>query len=64
MLQFTPILLKDATRLYKYYKHCTFRLCEYSAGVKLMWRHLYHYEYAEAWLPHRLPQGRKWRLYL
>ena len=48
MLQFTPILLKDATRLYKYYKHCTFRLCEYSAGVKLMWRHLYHYEYAEA----------------
>ena len=30
MLQFTPILLKDATRLYKYYKHCTFRLCEYS----------------------------------
>lgn len=48
MLDFTPILLKDATRLYKYYKHCTYRLCEYSAGVKLMWRHLYHYEYAEA----------------
>ena len=48
MLQFTPILLKDATRLYKYYKHCTYHLCEYSAGVKLMWRHLYHYEYAEA----------------
>lgn len=47
MLDFTPILLKDATRLYKYYKHCTYRLCEYSAGVKLMWRHLYHYEYAE-----------------
>lgn len=47
MLAFTPILLTDATRLYKYYKHCTYRLCEYTAGVKLMWRHLYHYEYAE-----------------
>lgn len=47
MLEFTPILLKDASRLYKYYKHCTYRLCEYSAGVKLMWRHYYHSEYAE-----------------
>ena len=48
MLEFSPIHLKDATRLYRYYKHCTYHLCEYSAGVKLMWRHLYHYEYAEA----------------
>ena len=48
MLEFTPVLLKDATRLYNYYKHCTYRLCEYSAGVKLMWRHQYHSQYAEA----------------
>ena len=48
MLDFTPIRMKDATRLYKYYQHCTYRLCEYSAGIKLMWRHLYHSEYAEA----------------
>ena len=47
MLDFAPILLKDAARLYKYYKHCTYRLCEYSAGVKLMWRHHYHSEYTE-----------------
>lgn len=47
MLDFTPILLKDAARLHKYYKHCTYRLCEYSVGVKLMWRHHYHSEYAE-----------------
>lgn len=48
MLEFTPILLKDAARLYKYYKHCFYRLCEYSAGVKLMWRHHYKSEYAES----------------
>ena len=48
MLEFTPILLKDAARLYKYYQHCTYRLCEYSAGVKLMWRHHYKSEYAES----------------
>ena len=48
MLEFSPILMKDASRLYKYYKHCTYRLCEYSVGVKLMWRHHYKSEYAES----------------
>ena len=48
MLEFAPILLKDAARLHKYYKHCTYRLCEYSVGVKLMWRHYYKSEYAES----------------
>ncbi len=48
MLDFSPILLKHAARLYKYYKHCSYRLCEYSAGVKLMWRHYYKSEYAES----------------
>ncbi len=48
MLEFSPILMKDAARLHKYYKHCTYRLCEYSVGVKLMWRHHYKSEYAES----------------
>lgn len=48
MLEFAPVRMKDAARLYKYYKHCSCRLCEYSAGVKLMWRHYYKSEYAES----------------
>lgn len=48
MLEFTPILMKDAARLYRYYQHCTYQLCEYSVGVKLMWRHHYKSEYAES----------------
>ena len=48
MLEFNPIRLKDAARLYKYYKHCSYRLCEYSTGVKLMWRHHYKSEYTES----------------
>ncbi|MBR3704331.1 MAG: GNAT family N-acetyltransferase [Oscillospiraceae bacterium] len=48
MLEFSPVLMKDAARLHKYYKHCTYRLCEYSVGVKLMWRHHYKSEYAES----------------
>lgn len=47
MLEFTPILLKHAARLHKYYKHCTYELCEYSVGVKLMWRNHYKTEFAE-----------------
>lgn len=47
MLQFTPIQLRHAARLSRYYQHCEYRLCEYSVGVKLMWRQLYHYEFAE-----------------
>lgn len=48
MLEFSPILMKDATHLYKYYQHATYRLCEYSIGVKLMWRNHYKSAYAES----------------
>jgi len=47
MLNFQTIQVKSAARLRKYYKHCTYRLCEYSVGVKLMWRHYWHPEFAE-----------------
>lgn len=40
MLEFKPIAAEDAALLRSYYEHCTFRLCEYSAGVKLMWTNL------------------------
>ena len=48
MLTFEPISLKCATRLRQYYRTCTYRLCEYSVGVKLMWRDHWKPEYAES----------------
>ena len=48
MLEFSPILLKSAARLHKYYKNCNYRLCEYSVGVKLMWRKHFKSEFAES----------------
>ena len=48
MLEFKPIQVKSAARLRKYYSKCTYRLCEYSVGVKLMWRHHWHPAYAES----------------
>ena len=48
MLDFKPIQVKSAARLRKYYSQCTYRLCEYSAGVKLMWRQHWHPEFAES----------------
>ena len=39
MLTFQPINVKNSLKLRKYYKNCSYRLCEYSVGVKLMWRH-------------------------
>ena len=47
MLEFKPIQVRSAARLRKYYSHCTYRLCEYSAGTKLMWRQHWRPEYAE-----------------
>ncbi|MCI9563211.1 MAG: GNAT family N-acetyltransferase, partial [Oscillospiraceae bacterium] len=47
MLEFKPIQVRSAARLRKYYSQCTYRLCEYSAGTKLMWRQHWHPEYAE-----------------
>ena len=47
MLEFQPIQVKSAAQLRQYYSQCTYRLCEYSAGTKLMWREHWHPEYAE-----------------
>ena len=48
MLKFTPIDESHAPLLRKYYGQCTYRLCEYSLGVKLMWRDHWHPEFAES----------------
>ena len=47
MLDFKPVQVKSAARLRKYYSGCTYRLCEYSVGVKLMWRSHWHPMFAE-----------------
>ena len=47
MLDFKPVQVKNAARLRKYYSVCTYRLCEYSVGVKLMWRPHWHPMFAE-----------------
>ncbi len=41
------VTVEDMPRLRKYYKNCDYRLCEYSAGVKLMWRGVLHPVWAE-----------------
>lgn len=48
MLTFTPVTQRALTRLRRYYQNCNYRLCEYSAGVKLMWRDHLHPQFAEA----------------
>lgn len=48
MLEFKPIQVKNAAQLRKYYSHCPYRLCEYSVGVKLMWRQHWHPQFAQA----------------
>ena len=48
MLEFKPIQVKNVPRLRKYYSKCDYRLCEYSVGVKLMWRQHWHPAYAES----------------
>ncbi|MBQ3496943.1 MAG: DUF2156 domain-containing protein, partial [Oscillospiraceae bacterium] len=47
MLIFRNITLRDAPRLRKYYSACRYGLCEYSLGVKLMWRKMMHSTFAE-----------------
>ncbi len=44
MLEFRPITPQTAAEARKYYQSCTYRLCEYSVGVKLMW-----HGYLNAW---------------
>lgn len=48
MLEFKSVQLKSVPRLRKYYSKCSYRLCEYSAGVKLMWRQHWHPAFAES----------------
>ena len=48
MLEFKPIQVKNVPRLRKYYSKCDYRLCEYSVGIKLMWRQHWHPAYAES----------------
>ena len=45
MLHFIPITAESMPLLRPYYEKCAYRLCEYSAGVKYMWRHVLHSEY-------------------
>ena len=48
MLEFKHINVRNAPRLDRYYKNCAYRLCEYSVGVKLMWRQHFNPMFAEA----------------
>ena len=48
MLTFEPITPENAAKLRPYYENCHYRLCEYSAGVKVMWRKYLYAEFTEA----------------
>ncbi|MBR3641005.1 MAG: GNAT family N-acetyltransferase [Oscillibacter sp.] len=48
MLTFQRVTKRNIRTLRRYYENCLFGLCEYSAGVKLMWRDALHYRWAEA----------------
>lgn len=46
-IKWKSVTVEDMPRLRKYYKNCDYRLCEYSAGIKLMWRGVLHPAWAE-----------------
>ncbi len=48
MLQFQELTAEHGAHLRTYYERCDYRLCEYSLGVKLMWRGHLHASFAEA----------------
>ena len=48
MLQFQELTAEHGAHLRTYYERCDYRLCEYSLGVKLMWRGHLHPAFAEA----------------
>ena len=48
MLEFQELTVKEGARLRPYYETCDYRLCEYSLGVKLMWRDYLHPWFTEA----------------
>ncbi len=45
MLTFETITPQNVKELQPYYEHCNYRLCEYSVGVKVMWRRYLRPEY-------------------
>lgn len=47
MQTFKPVTKQDAPRLRRYYQNCSYGLCEYSVGTKLMWRRTLHPAWAE-----------------
>ena len=47
MLKFKTITQRDMTKLRRYYDNCSYRLCEYSVGVRMMWREALHPTYTE-----------------
>lgn len=48
MLEFQELTVKEGAHLRPYYETCDYRLCEYSLGVKLMWRDYLHPWFTEA----------------
>ncbi len=46
-INWKSVTVADMPRLRRYYQNCSYRLCEYSAGVKLMWRGTLHPAWAE-----------------
>ena len=48
MLEFKPVTKRDGGKLRKYYQDCSYGLCEYSVGVKLMWRKALKTQWSEA----------------
>ena len=47
MLTWKKLEIGDLERLRMYYKNCSYRLCEYAAGTKWMWRGYLHPLWAE-----------------
>lgn len=45
-MNFKELTFEDIGLIRRYYVNCNYRLCEYSAGVKLMWRSYLHPFYA------------------
>ncbi len=48
MLTFEPITPQSAPRMRPYYADCSYHLCEYSVGVKLMWGEYLYPSFTEA----------------
>ena len=48
MLQWKPVSREDLPALHRYYKSCPYRLCEYAALTKFMWRGHLHPSWTEA----------------